>query len=136
MNPYDHEYTLSHGKPHVFKMTLDDGYACYQYNVKLNENWSMYWIATKLRELLKRYNGSVSCGKFSDGGYLYNETGKSEVDTEDQTKQQRSSGKSASDCRGKQEKLERSKPSDLVKNQSKLRTSKARKKPAKKKARK
>lgn len=53
MKPSDQEYNLSHGKPHVFKMTLDDGFACYQYNVKLNENWSMFCIESKLRELLK-----------------------------------------------------------------------------------
>jgi hypothetical protein len=36
MKPSDQEYNLSHGKPHVFKMTLDDGFACYQYDITLN----------------------------------------------------------------------------------------------------
>ena len=61
---------------------------------------------------------------------------KLQSDAEDRTKQQKSSGKSASDCRGKQEKLGGSRSSNLVKNESKLRNSKARKKPAKKKAQK
>lgn len=63
---------LSEGKPHIFKMTLDDGWATYQYDIALNENWCMFDIENEMRQILEKYSGTVSHGTLIGGGYLEN----------------------------------------------------------------
>lgn len=67
------EYNRSEGKPHVFKMTLDDGFACYQYEITLNENWSMFDIRNEMSQILEKYNGTISLGELCGAGYLEDE---------------------------------------------------------------
>lgn len=64
---------LSEEKPHIFKMTLDDGWATYQYDITLNENWCMFDIQNEMRQILDKYGGTISCGELCGAGYLENE---------------------------------------------------------------
>ena len=72
MKEFKKDEILSSGEPHVFKMTLDDGFASYQYDITLNENWSMHDIFTELEKILKRYGGSIGVGELCGNGYLQN----------------------------------------------------------------
>ena len=73
MKKFQKDEMLSSGKPHVFKMRLDDGFATYEYDLNLNENWCMHDIYTELETVLKRYGGSISAGELCGAGYLENE---------------------------------------------------------------
>lgn len=73
MKEFNKEYDLSQGKPHIFKMTLDDGFATYQYDINLNENWSMFDIQNKINEIVEKYGGTVTEGRLLGAGYLEND---------------------------------------------------------------
>ena len=73
MKKFNQEKQLSEGKPHIFKMTLDDGFASYQYDITLNENWCMFDIQNEMRQILERYKGTISAGELCGAGYLENE---------------------------------------------------------------
>ena len=77
MKEFKKDEMLSSGEPHVFKMRLDDGFATYQYDINLNENWCMHDIITELEKIVKRYNGSISAGELCGAGYLEDEKEKS-----------------------------------------------------------
>jgi hypothetical protein len=76
MKKFKKDEFLSSGEPHVFKMRLDDGYATYEYDLNLNENWCMHDIYTELAAVLKRYGCSIGVGELCGAGYLENETQK------------------------------------------------------------
>jgi len=69
MKQFNREQHLSEGKPHVFKMTLDDGWATYQYDITLNENWCMFDIQNEMRQVLEKYSGTISNGELIGNGY-------------------------------------------------------------------
>ena len=73
MKKFKKDEMLSSGKPHIFKMTLDDGFASYQYDITLNENWCMFDIQNEMRQILERYKGTISAGELCGAGYLENE---------------------------------------------------------------
>lgn len=73
MKQLNREKQLSEGTPHVFKMTLDDGWATYQYDITLNENWCMFDIQNEMRQILEKYSGTISAGELCGAGYLENE---------------------------------------------------------------
>jgi len=73
MKEFKKDEMLSSGEPHVFKMRLDDGFASYQYDLNLNENWSMHDICTELEKILKHYGCSISVGELCGNGYLEDE---------------------------------------------------------------
>lgn len=73
MKQFNKDEMLSSGEPHVFKMRLDDGYAIYEYDLNLNENWCMNDIYKELGAVLKRYGCSISEGEICGAGYLENE---------------------------------------------------------------
>lgn len=73
MKKFKKNEMLSSGKPHIFKMRLDDGFATYEYDLNLNENWCMHDIYTELEAVLKRYGGSISDGELCGAGYLEDE---------------------------------------------------------------
>jgi hypothetical protein len=73
MKEFNREKFLTSGKPHTFKMTLDDGWAKYEYDLNLTENWSMQDIHVELEKILKRYNCSIGIGELCGAGYLENE---------------------------------------------------------------
>lgn len=70
MKKFKKDELLSSGEPHVFKMRLDDGYATYEYDLNLNENWCMHDIYTELAAVLKRYDCSIGVGELCGAGYL------------------------------------------------------------------
>lgn len=49
-------------KEHTFKVTIDDGFCAYQYDVTLDETWSIYDIMQSLQSAIKPSNGKVSEG--------------------------------------------------------------------------
>jgi hypothetical protein len=51
-------------------MTLDDGFASYQYDLKLTENWCMDDIQKEMEGILKKYKRTISDGELSGAGYL------------------------------------------------------------------
>jgi hypothetical protein len=69
MKQFDREKHLKAGEPHVFKMTLDDGWAKYQYDLDLTENWCMLDIQKEIEAVIKRYGGKISCGELCGAGY-------------------------------------------------------------------
>jgi hypothetical protein len=73
MKEFKKDEMLSSGDPHVFKMRLDDGFATYQYDLNLNENWSMHDVYTEIEKVLKRYGCSIGVGELCGAGYLENE---------------------------------------------------------------
>lgn len=73
MKEFKKDEMLSSGDPHVFKMRLDDGFATYQYDINLNENWCMHDIITELEKIVKRYGGSIGVGELCGNGYLEDE---------------------------------------------------------------
>ena len=73
MKQFEEETNKKSGIPHIFKMTLDGGWAKYQYDLNLTENWCMHDIQKKIETLLKRYGGTISCGELCGAGYLENE---------------------------------------------------------------
>ena len=76
MKEFKKDDMLSSGKPHIFKMRLDDGFATYQYDINLTENWCMHDIMTELEKIVKRYGCSIGVGELCCAGYLENETQK------------------------------------------------------------
>ena len=73
MKKFNKDEMLSSGEPHIFKMRLDDGYATYEYDLNLNENWCMNDIYKELGDVFKRYGCSISEGEICGAGYLENE---------------------------------------------------------------
>ena len=73
MKQFNREKFLTSGKPHTFKMTLDDGFASYQYDLNLTENWCMNDIQKEIQDILKKYKRTISDGELSGAGYLENE---------------------------------------------------------------
>jgi hypothetical protein len=72
MEQFNREKHLKAGEPHKFVMTLDDGYAKYQYDLDLTENWCMLDIQKEIEAVVKRYGGKISCGELSGAGYKEN----------------------------------------------------------------
>jgi hypothetical protein len=54
-------------------MTLDDGWAKYEYDLNLTENWCMDDIQKEVEGILKKYKRTISAGELSGAGYLENE---------------------------------------------------------------
>lgn len=54
-------------------MTLDDGFASYQYDLDLTENWCMDDIRNEIEGILKKFKRTISDGELSGAGYLENE---------------------------------------------------------------
>lgn len=73
MKEFKKDEMLSSGEPHVFKMRLDDGFATYEYDINLTENWCMHDIFTELEKIVKRYGGSIGVGELCGAGYLEDE---------------------------------------------------------------
>lgn len=73
MKQFNRKKFLSSGKPHTFKMTLDDGFASYQYDLDLTENWCMDDIRNEIEGILKKFKRTISDGELSGAGYLENE---------------------------------------------------------------
>ncbi len=73
MKQFNRKKFLSSGKPHTFKMTLDDGWAKYEYDLNLTENWCMDDIQKEVEGILKKYKRTISAGELSGAGYLENE---------------------------------------------------------------
>ena len=73
MKQFNKEKFLTSGKPHTFKMTLDDGWAKYEYDLNLTENWCMLEIQKEIKDILKKYKRTISAGELSGSGYLENE---------------------------------------------------------------
>ena len=69
MKQFNREKQLSEGTPHVFKMTLDDGWATYKYDITLNENWCLFDIKNEMKQILEKYSGTISCGELAGNGY-------------------------------------------------------------------
>jgi hypothetical protein len=69
MKQFDREKHLKAGEPHKFVMTLDDGWAKYQYDLDLTENWCMLDIQKEIEAVIKRYGGKISCGELCGAGY-------------------------------------------------------------------
>jgi hypothetical protein len=73
MKEFEKETNKKSGELHVFKMTLDDGWAKYQYDLTLTENWCMFDIQNEMRQIITKYGGTISNGELCGGGYLENE---------------------------------------------------------------
>jgi hypothetical protein len=73
MKQFEREKHLKSGEPHKFVMTLDDGWAKYQYDLNLTENWCMHDLAKEIEAVVKRYNGTISSGELCGAGYKENE---------------------------------------------------------------
>ena len=73
MKQFSREKFLISGKPHTFKMTLYDGWAKYEYDLNLTENWCMDDIQKEIEGILKKYKRTISDGELSGAGYLENE---------------------------------------------------------------
>lgn len=54
-------------------MTLDDGWAKYEYDLNLTENWCMDDIQKEVEGILKKFKRTISAGELSGAGYLENE---------------------------------------------------------------
>jgi hypothetical protein len=76
MKQFNREKFFKSGERHKFVMTLDDGYAKYQYDLDLTENWCMNDIAKEIEAVIKRYGGKISCGEICGSGYKENENEK------------------------------------------------------------
>ena len=73
MKQFNRKNFLTSGKPHTFKMTLDDGFASYQYDLNLTENWCMNDIQKEIQELNKKRETYIaSQQKDSEKGELEN----------------------------------------------------------------
>jgi len=73
MKQFNKEKFLSSGNSHTFKMTLDDGWAKYEYSLNLTENWCMNDIQKEIQDILKKYKRKISAGELIGAGYLENE---------------------------------------------------------------
>lgn len=73
MKKFEQEENWKSAQPHIFKMTLDDGWAKYEYDITLTENWSMFDIQNEMRQILEKYGGKISCGELCGSGYKENE---------------------------------------------------------------
>jgi hypothetical protein len=73
MKQFEKEKHLKSGEAHVFKMTLDDGWAKYEYDLTLTENWCMFDIQNEMRQIMEKYGGKISCGELCGAGYKENE---------------------------------------------------------------
>jgi hypothetical protein len=73
MKQFNRKNFLTSGKPYTFKMTLDDGFASYQYDLDLTENWCMDDIRNEIEGILKKFKRTISDGELSGAGYLENE---------------------------------------------------------------
>jgi hypothetical protein len=73
MKQFNKEKFLSSGNPHTFKMTLDDGWATYEYDLNLTENWCMQEIRNEIEGIFKKYKRTISDGELFGAGYLENE---------------------------------------------------------------
>jgi hypothetical protein len=73
MKQFNREKHLKSGESHKFVMTLDDGWAKYQYDLDLTENWCMMDIQKEIEAVVKRYGGKISCGELCGAGYKENE---------------------------------------------------------------
>ena len=73
MKEFNKEKFLTSGKPHTFKMTLDDGWAKYEYDLNLTENWCMLEMQKEIQDILKKYKRTISAGELCGAGYLENE---------------------------------------------------------------
>jgi len=72
MKEFEKEKYLKSGEPHVFKMTLDDGWAKYEYELTLTENWCMFDIQNGMRQIMEKYGGTISAGELCGAGYKEN----------------------------------------------------------------
>lgn len=72
MKEFNKEKFLTSGKPHTFKMTLDDGWAKYEYELTLTENWSMFDLQNEMRQIMEKYGGTISAGELCGAGYKEN----------------------------------------------------------------
>ena len=73
MKEFNREKFLKSGKPHLFKMMLDDGWAKYEYDLTLTENWCIFDIQNEILRFMQRYGGKISRGKLCGAGYKKNE---------------------------------------------------------------
>lgn len=73
MKEFEKETNKKSGEPHVFKMTLDDGWAKYEYDLTLTENWCMFDIQNEMRQIMEKYGGTISAGQLCGAGYKENE---------------------------------------------------------------
>ncbi len=73
MKQFEKEKHLKSGELHVFKMTLDDGWAKYEYNLMLTENWCMFDIQNEMSQIMEKYGGTISAGELCGPGYKENE---------------------------------------------------------------
>ena len=73
MKEFEKETNKKSGELHVFKMTLDDGWAKYEYDLTLTENWCMFDIQNEMRRIMEKYGGKISCGELCGAGYKENE---------------------------------------------------------------
>jgi hypothetical protein len=54
-------------------MTLDDGWAKYEYDLNLTENWCMDDIQKEVEGILNKFKRTISDGELFGAGYLENE---------------------------------------------------------------
>ena len=73
MKQFEKEKYLKAGDPHRFVMTLDDGWAKYQYDLNLTENWCMLDLQKEIEAVIKRYGGKISSGELCGAGYKEDE---------------------------------------------------------------
>jgi hypothetical protein len=73
MKEFQKEKHLKSGEPHKFILTLDDGWAKYQYDLNLTENWCMLDIQKEIEAIFKKYGGKISNGELCGAGYKENE---------------------------------------------------------------
>jgi len=69
MKEFEKEKHLKSGEPHKFVMTLDDGWAKYEYELTLTENWCMFDIQNEMRQIMEKYGGTISAGELCGAGY-------------------------------------------------------------------
>jgi len=73
MKQCEREKHLKSGEPHKFVITLDDGWAKYQYDLNLTENWCMFDIQNEIKQIMHKYGGTISAGELCGAGYKENE---------------------------------------------------------------
>jgi hypothetical protein len=73
MKQFNREKFLTSGKPHTFKMILDDGWAKYEYSLNLTENWCMDDVQKEIESIVTKYKRTMSVGELCGAGYLENE---------------------------------------------------------------
>ncbi|MGA0121323.1 MAG: hypothetical protein ACO3HJ_07720 [Methylophilaceae bacterium] len=73
MRQFEKEKLLKSGEAHVFKMTLDDGWAKYEYDLTLTENWCLFDIQNEMKQIMHKYGATISTGELCGAGYLENE---------------------------------------------------------------